>query len=178
MSIKDDVYKSKNLVFATKGDSRLPTLYFRSQAGCGRIRQQHDSGPKIQDVRMNMIDAFFESKDNLDNFHAAVKSYYKSSGGKLTIQVIHTLMSNYQGKGISFPNAYHAEYSELHKDYAKGESRLFRDRHKSGGRIVTKTDLELIRPQVPQIYARSTIEADEHDNIMPEQAFYQTRARR
>lgn len=45
------VYRSENLRFATQETGREPTLYFRTNHGSGRLRQQHPNGAKVQDIR-------------------------------------------------------------------------------------------------------------------------------
>jgi hypothetical protein len=137
------VYTSKNLCFATKEASRQPTLYFRSPDGCGRIRQEHARGPKIQDVRTNMLDVFFKSSDQLDAFYIAFGAIPDS---QRTVSRIHDLMAQKQGVGIAFNDAYHFECTV-------SKEGLCSKRHKSGGTVVLGAELEKIRPQVPNIYA-------------------------
>lgn len=143
MSNGTKVYTSKNLCFATKEASRLPTLYFRSQYGCGRIRQEHAHGPKIQDVRPNMLDVFFKSSDQLDSFYIAFGAI---PDHQRTVSRVHALMANKQGVGIAFKDAYHFECTVSREG-------LCSKRHKSGGTVVIGPELENIRPQVPNIYA-------------------------
>ena len=70
------LYSAANLAFLTKGEGRLPTLYFIAGTTSGRIRQQHGSGPAVIS-QTDKVDYFFESKNMLRAFQKAARAARK-----------------------------------------------------------------------------------------------------
>ncbi|MEX2228524.1 MAG: hypothetical protein WEB13_02695 [Dehalococcoidia bacterium] len=66
------LYSAANLAFLTKGEGRLPTLYFISGATSGRIRQQHGSGPAVIS-QSDKTDYFFNDQKKMRSFQRAAR---------------------------------------------------------------------------------------------------------
>jgi hypothetical protein len=139
----DEVYRSENLRFATKEAGRLPTLYFRTSHGSGRLRQQHDDGPYKQPIRKHTSHAFFATEELrnrfIDEFHTTT----------MTRGDFRTTRAKYGGKHTPTQDYYHFEATF---DKHGSDGKMKRD-HPSGGTVVSGQYLEELRTKVPQIYS-------------------------
>ena len=143
---KDQVYKSENLRFATHEEGRQPTLYFRTSHGSGRLRQEHPSGPKVQDIRMHTSHAFFATKKERDDFAEVFKSGGMSRGDFRSKRSVHG------GHHTPFEGAHHFEATFS----AHGPGGTALSTHKSGGQVVSTEKLEQLRPKAASIFAQTT----------------------
>jgi len=138
---KDQVYQSQHLRFATKDTGREPTLYFRTNHGSGRLRQQHQSGAMVQDVRKHTSHAFFPDKKSLDAFSAEFKR-------GMTRTQFRELRKTHGGRHTPAEGAYHFE-SSFSAHAGHGQALVT---HKSGGRVLGTEQTKALRSRVPEIY--------------------------
>jgi len=141
----EKVYTSQNLRFATHEQGRLPTLYFRTSHGSGRLRQEHPSGPKVQDVRMHTSHAFFPTLQAQEQF-----SQRFTKG--MTRQEFRDLRRELGGRHTPTEGYHHFEAT--FGAHAKTGTALLT--HKSGGTVLGSEQVEALRARVPQIYSGMT----------------------
>ena len=63
------LFRAKNLMFLTRTDDNLPTLYFSHGQQWGRLRQEHDKGPRVTLRKNNTNDYFFFTHSEGDAFY-------------------------------------------------------------------------------------------------------------
>lgn len=137
----DQVYQEDNFIFATKEDGRLPTLYFRTNHGSGRLRQEHKHGPKIQDITKHISHAFFKTKKQQVDF-------YHQINDQTTRDDFRKLRRTYQGTNIPKEGYYHVEAAfDTHEGTGKALTR-----HKSGGVAVGEKTYLKLKENVDTIY--------------------------
>jgi hypothetical protein len=152
---KEQVYQPENLRFATKSKGRDPTLYFRTNHGSGRLRQEHKNGPKVQDVRKHTTHAFFQEKQHARDFYAAAKQQH--SDGVLTRDAFRDLRKQHGGRHTPFANAFHVEGTFKghagHHGLAKFQegSKRKKGLHKSQGQVVDAEELRKLKANTPNI---------------------------
>ncbi|UAA38690.1 hypothetical protein KIH87_18835 [Paraneptunicella aestuarii] len=148
------VYRSENLRFATQEGTRQPTMYFRTDHGSGRLRQEHDSGPKVQDIRKHTTHAFFKTKDQQVAFHRDLRA----QGTGLTRTQYRELRAHHGGHHTPREGYFHHEASFqghgggslVHTNSRGDAARL----HKNGGQVVSSQKLETLRGQTSTIARR------------------------
>lgn len=104
------LYRAANLRFMTStGGARLETLYFNDGVNSARMRQQHSSGPLVQDPRQGKVD-YFGARGVLDQIKAEVKSEQKKTlnqrGFEMVRDIIH---QNYAANEVFQLNQNHLE---------------------------------------------------------------------
>lgn len=144
----EKVYTPENFYFATKAKNRLPTLYFRTDHGSGRLRQEHGDGPKVQEIRKHTSHAFFDSEEKVKAFAKALKTRYPDKRS-MTRQNFRDLRREYHGINRPVQNYSHYEATFDGHDSA----RICTVRHKSGGIVVSAGESETLRAQAASIFA-------------------------
>ncbi|BFM14216.1 hypothetical protein R50073_03990 [Maricurvus nonylphenolicus] len=156
----EQVYKPENLKFATaggkfhkgprKGEVRAPTLYFRTNHGSGRLRQEHDKGPKVQEIRKHTSHAFFKTKQGAIDFHEELKTT-----PNLTRDLFREIRTRHGATNRPFQDAFHQESTFTGHG---GDSPIAkRGLHRSGGQVVVGDKLEALRGQTTAIANRMGI---------------------
>ena len=143
----EKVYTPQHLKFATQAPDREPTLYFRTTHGSGRLRQQHESGAKVQDVRMHTSHAFFPDVDTHAEFARQVRA-----NPTLTRQEFRQLRHDLGGRHTPTEGFHHFEATFD----AHGPTGRAWKTHKSEGTVVGPEHLETLRTKVPEIYGKMT----------------------
>lgn len=117
-----ELFKAKNFLFSTKGDSRAETLYFRdADTGMsGRLRQQHSSGPAAKIDRDPKQHLFVETQSAKEDLKSKYKKGKEASG-----------LENY---------AKDAKDNWYHIEYAVDENNKLTNWHPSNGIVNTSTD--------------------------------------
>jgi hypothetical protein len=118
------LYSAANLKFATKSANRLPTLYFKSGADSGRLRQQHPKGPKAG-KETNKTDYFFGSEGDISAFHGAARKARRDKTAFDTSGLTHGTDPQ--------DDAFHLEVT-----YGAGNK--VTGLHRSEGKVATKVD--------------------------------------
>lgn len=141
----DQVYLPENLIFCTQSPGRKPTLYFRTNHGSGRLRQEHPSGPLIKNIVKHYTHAFFPTKAELDNF---VKALHALGKPKLSRAEYRRLRSAHGGFHRPTEGYFHREqWFHGHEP-----SSLTVNGHTSMGQVVGPAVLAELRKQVNDIY--------------------------
>jgi hypothetical protein len=135
------LYGAANLKFLTKADGRLPTLYFKSGANSGRLRQQHGGGPKASS-EANKTDYFFASQAHLNAFHAAAKKAKKDDVAFEPDAAVHHFST------VPTDDHYHHEVTY-------DQDRKVKKTHASGGKVVTNV-ADYDADKVKSIYKKVT----------------------
>ncbi|KFA94835.1 hypothetical protein Q664_00250 [Archangium violaceum Cb vi76] len=127
---RPSLFTVQNLEFVTKADAREATLYFMKGDLSGRIRQQHPSGPKVEQ-ESNKVDYCFNKREDLKAFEKLAKKTRRKGKGESKLK---RLAAEKQLNIRTEPadEDYHFEVTYGDKNKKKIEKT-----HASGGRILT-----------------------------------------
>ena len=146
----EQVYKPENFYFATEASGRPPTLYFRTDHGSGRLRQQHDDGPLVQGIRKHTSHAFFADEKQLDGIEAEIEKRF-AQNRTMTRQEFRALRRKYRGTNRPVQGYYH--YEATFDGHAEG--RICNSTHASSGRIVAPSRAAELKANVPEIFEQT-----------------------
>jgi len=149
----EQVYTSENFYFATQAAGRPPTLYFRTNHGSGRLRQQHDDGPLVQEIRKHTSHAFFAREKQLDAIEDEIDELFDQDR-TMTRQQFRELRRKHHGTNRPVQGYYH--YEATFDGHAEG--RVCNNRHASSGTIVPPSRHAELKAQVPEIFAQTRAE--------------------